>query len=72
MASFKVDASRRQERMRADGGTVQEYVVWIETDLGATGSVKVPASVWEGENLIAYLQTEADKLDKAFLVVNGV
>lgn len=71
MANFKVDASRRQERMRADGGTVQEYVVWLQTDRGATGTVKVPASVWEGDDLMAYLQTEADKLDKAFKVING-
>lgn len=72
MANFRVDAARRQERLRADGGTVQEYVVWLQTDLGATGSVRVPASVWEGENLKEYLQSEADKLDKAFVVVNGL
>lgn len=71
MTGFKVDAARRQERLRADGGTVQEYVVWLQTDLGATGSVSVPAAVWEGENLKEYLQAEADKLDKAFIVVNG-
>ena len=71
MSDFTVDAARRQERLRADGGTVQEYVVWLQTDLGATGSVRVPAAVWEGDDLKAYLQIEADKLDKAFIVVNG-
>lgn len=66
MPNYKVEAARRQERMRPDGGTTQEYNVWIETDLGATGQVRVPAAVWEGDGLAAFLQVEADKLDKAF------
>jgi len=71
MAGFKVESSQRQDRMRADGGSVQVYVVWLRTDLGATGQVTVPTSVWESGDLREYLQDEADKLDKAFKLVNG-
>jgi len=71
MANFKIDAAQRQDRLRADGGTTQVYVVWLETARGATGRVTVPASVWESDGLAEFLQTEADKLDKAFLLVNG-
>lgn len=72
MATYKVEAARRQDRMRPDGGTSQVYVVWIETDLGATGQVTVPAAIWDGDGLQEYLQAEADKLDKAFHIVNGL
>lgn len=71
MANFKIESAQRQDRLRPDGGTTQVYVVWIETSLGAIGRVTVPASVWEGDDLAAYLQAEADKLDKAFHIVNG-
>lgn len=72
MASYKVEAVQRQDRLRPDGGTSQVYVVWLTTNLGAAGTVTVPAPVWEGEDLAAHLQGEADKLDKAFYLVNGV
>lgn len=70
MVAFKITSASRQQRMLAGGNTTQVYVVWIETTAGATGSVEVPASVWEGENLKGYLQAEADKLDKAFSLIN--
>jgi hypothetical protein len=72
MPNFKVDAAQRRDRLRPDGGTSQVYVVWLTTDLGATGQVSVPATVWGSDDLGSFLQTEADKLDKAFHIVNGV
>lgn len=72
MANFKVDAAQRQDRLRPDGGTTQVYVVWLTTDLGASGTVSVPATVWGSDDLGAFLQAEADALDKAFHIVNGV
>jgi len=71
MSTFTVEAARKQDRMRADGGTKTVYVVWLETERGATGRVEVPAAIWESDGLKGHLQVEADKLDKAFLVVNG-
>jgi hypothetical protein len=70
VASFKVISAQRQQRLRPDGGTTDVYVAWLETARGATGSVEVPAAVWQGDNLREYLQEQADTLDKAFVVVN--
>lgn len=72
MASFTVEAAQRQDRMLPNGDTKQVYVVWLKTDRGASGQVTVPSSVWEGDELGSYLQAEADKLDKAFVLVNQV
>lgn len=71
MPNFKVEASQRQDRLRPDGGSTQIYIVWLTTDLGASGSVSVPAKVWGSDDLGAFLQAEADQLDKAFHLVNG-
>ena len=70
MNSFKITSASRQQRMLPGGNTVQVYVTWIETNAGATGVVEVPSAVWEGEELKAFLQAEADKLDKAFSLIN--
>jgi len=70
MANFKITSASRQQRMLPGGNTMQVYIAWLETSAGATGSVEVPASVWEGENLKEYLQGEADKLDRAFNLIN--
>lgn len=70
MASFKVVSAQRQSRLRPDGGTSQVYVAWLETARGATGSVEVPQSVWESDQLREYLQAQADELDKAFVLIN--
>lgn len=71
MPNFKVTAASRQQRMRPDGGTSEVYIAWLETDRGATGSVMVPASIWESEQLKGHLMTEAKKLDHAFDLING-
>ena len=70
MANFKITSASRQQRMLPGGNTTQVYIAWIETAAGATGSVEVPASVWEGDGLKSFLQGEADKLDRAFNLVN--
>lgn len=71
MPNFKVTAASRQQRMRPDGGTNEVYIAWLETERGATGSVEVPARVWEGDKLQGYLEAEASKLDRAFDLING-
>jgi len=70
MANFKITSASRQQRMLPGGNTTQVYIAWIETAAGATGSVEIPAATWEGENLKGYLQAEADKLDRAFNLIN--
>lgn len=71
MASFQVTSAQKQQRLGPSGQTREVYVVWLETSRGATGSVEVPAGVWQGDGLKAYLQEQADLLDKAFVLVNG-
>lgn len=72
MATFRVESASKQERMRPDGGRKTVYVVWLETDRGATGSVEVSPEVWDGDNLREFLTAEAAKLDKAFSVLDGL
>jgi len=71
MAGYKVEAAQQQDRMGPTGDSVQVYVVWLKTDLGASGRIEVPALVWEGDDLAAYLQAKADNLDKAFVVAGA-
>lgn len=70
MATFKVVSANRQQRLRPDGGTTTVYVAWLETELGASGSVQVPANIWESGTLKAFLEAEAEKLDRAFHLIN--
>lgn len=72
MATFKVEAAKKQARMGPTGDAVPIYVVWLRTDLGGTGMVEVPVTVWESDDLRDFLQVEADKLDKAFLLINDL
>lgn len=72
MAGFRVEAAKKQARMGPTGDAVPIYVVWLRTALGGTGQVEVPVSVWEGDGLREFLQAEADKLDKAFLLINDL
>lgn len=65
MAKVEIVSSRRQESLLPDGGTRPEYVVWLKTLKGATGSVTVPADVWDSEGLRDFLLAEADRLDRA-------
>lgn len=71
MAGFKVEAAEKQERMGPTGDALPVYVVWLKTNKGAKGRIVVPVDVWEGDGLKEHLQAEADKLDKAFNLVNG-
>lgn len=71
MAGFKVEAVQKQDRLGPTGDVVATYVVWLRTTLGAKGRIEVPVSVWEGDDLKAHLQAEADNLDKGFVLVNG-
>jgi len=70
VANFEVTSAQKQQRLGPSGTTREIYVVWLETARGATGMVEVPAAIWEGDGLRAYLQAEADKLDKAFVLIN--
>jgi len=70
VATFKVEAAQKQERLGPTGDPVQVYVAWLKTDRGASARVTVPVDVWEGDGLREYLQAEADKLDKAFVLIN--
>jgi len=65
MPRLEIVSSRKQESLLPDGGTRPEYVVWIKTDKGASGSVTVPAAVWDSDGLKDFLVTEADRLDRA-------
>ena len=66
MATYTVEAVQKQDRLGPTGDPVPVYVVWLKTTMGATGRIEVPASGWEGDDLGAYLQDQADNLDKAF------
>lgn len=71
MATFRVEAVQKQDRLGPTGDAVPMYVVWLKTTLGAGGRIEVPASVWEGDGLAEHLRAEADNLDKAFNLING-
>lgn len=71
MATFKVESASKQDRMGPGASTKTVYVVWLETDKGATGSVEVSKAIWESDDLKAFLTAEAAKLDKAFDLING-
>lgn len=71
MATFKVEAVQKQDRLGPTGDPVPMYIVWLKTALGASGRIEVPAPVWEGDDLEHYLRVEASNLDKAFVLING-
>ncbi len=71
MATFKVEAVQKQDRLGPTGDPVPVYVVWLKTSLGASGRIEVSAPVYEGDGLREYLTTEAETLDKAFVLING-
>lgn len=65
MAKFKVISVKKQERLRPDGGVASVYRVWIETSAGSEAAVDVPASVYESDDLKAFLVKQAEMLDRA-------
>jgi len=71
MATFRVEAVQKQDRLGPTGDPVPTYVAWLKTTKGASGRITVPVDVWEGDGLAEHLQAEADKLDKAFNLING-
>lgn len=66
MPGYKVTDSKEMSTMTRTGDERKHYRVWIQTDLGATGSVNVPISDWNEEILPVILQQKADELDLAF------
>lgn len=71
MATFRVEAVQKQDRLGPTGDAVPTYVVWLKTTKGASGRITVPVDVWEGDDLEHHLKAEASKLDKAFNLING-
>jgi len=68
MPNFKVVSVKKQERLRPDGGQTVVYRVWIETVHGSSAAIDVPAQIYVSDGLKGYLQSQADLLDKAFLI----
>jgi len=71
MATFRVEAVQKQDRMGPTGDAIPTYVVYLKTTKGASGRIEVSPSVYEGDGLREHLQAEAAKLDKAFDLING-
>lgn len=66
--TYTVQDTREITTMTPGGGTRRLYRVWLVTDLGATGSIDVPADKWNAEDLKGILEEKADELDLAFNV----
>lgn len=66
--SYVVQDTREITIMTPGGGTRRSYRVWLQTDLGATGSVDVPLEKWNKQDLPKILEEKAEELDLAFSV----
>lgn len=65
---YKVTDTREMSKMTPAGSTVQTYRVWLVTDLGSSGTVDVPLTKWNKEDLPSILEAKAADLDLAFAV----
>jgi len=68
---FKVTDTREISTMSQAGNTTVVYRVWLVTDRGATGTLDVPKTDWNTENLPMLLATKAAELDLAFDMTKG-
>jgi len=65
---YIVQDTREIVNMTPGGGTRRLYRVWIQTELGATGSIDVPADKWNAQDLPGILEEKATELDLAFAI----
>ena len=63
---YTVQDTREIVNMTPGGGTRRLYRVWIQTELGATGSIDVPSDKWNSTDLPGILEEKATELDLAF------
>ncbi len=66
--SYTVQDTREIQTMTPGGGTRRLYRVWIQTELGATGSIDVPSDKWNNTDLPGILEEKATELDLAFVI----
>jgi len=64
--SYKVTDTREVTTMTQAGTQVRVYRVWLVTERGATGTLDVPASKWNVDDLPGLLDAKAAELDLAF------
>jgi len=63
---YEVTDTREHTAMTPTGGTRIQYEVWIRTNKGVQGSVRVDPENWNPDDLPGILEAKAKELNLAF------
>jgi len=68
MTTYKVLETRQIQQLSPTGASLSSYRVWVQTGLGATGSIDVTTADWTKDKLKSLLDAFAETLDLAFTI----